>query len=72
MPERGTYVDMVVVVVSVVVVLEDSYVSTTSGLPLSWFFISYVVVVSGMELIEEFVVVVVILASFSINTMAHA
>lgn len=37
-----------------------------------WTFVSYVVVVSGIELLEELVVVVVVLAGLSVKETAHA
>jgi hypothetical protein len=37
-----------------------------------WTFVSYVVVVSGIELLDELVVVVVVLTGLSINATAHA
>ena len=66
----GTYVEVVVVVVSVVVVLKDGCVSTRHSCHLNTF-ASHVVVVSGIELLEELVVVVVVLAGLRVSETAQ-
>lgn len=58
------------VVVSVVVVLKDGCVSTRHNCHLNTF-ASHVVVVSGIELLEELVVVVVVLAGLRVSGTAH-
>ena len=58
------------VVVSVVVVLKDGCVSTRHSCHLNTF-ASHVVVVSGIELLEELVVVVVVLAGLRVSETAH-
>lgn len=62
--------DVVVVVVSVVVVLKYDYLSTR--LKCFWYtVVSHVVVVSGIELLEELVVVVVVLSGLRVNGTAQ-
>lgn len=58
------------VVVSVVVVLKDGFVSTRHNCHLNTF-ASHVIVVSGVELLEELVVVVVVLAGLCVSRTAH-
>jgi len=53
----------------VVVVLKNGCISTPLEILLP--FVSYVVVVSGIELLEEPVVVVVVLASLNVSGTAH-
>lgn len=62
--------DVAVVVVSVVVVLEWDYLSTRLEVFL-YTVVSHVVVVSGVELLEELVVVVVVLSGLRVNGTAQ-
>lgn len=62
--------DVVVVVVSVVVVLKYDYLSTRLEVFL-YTVVSHVVVVSGVELLEELFVVVVVLSGLRVNGTAQ-